>query len=49
VASNRTRRPRIRYGGEPFGLLPADDRSLLTDEAALTEWVEQELLAHADA
>jgi hypothetical protein len=38
----------IRFGGELFGLLSADDRELLRDEAALGEWVEQELLAHAD-
>jgi hypothetical protein len=38
----------IRYGGELFGLLPADDRAMLTEESALAEWVEQELLAHRD-
>lgn len=38
----------IRYGGELFGLLPADDRALLSDETELREWVEQELLAHAE-
>ena len=29
-------------------MLPADDRGLLNDETALREWVEQELLAHAE-
>jgi hypothetical protein len=38
----------IRYGGELFGLLPADDRALFSDENALREWVEMELLAHAE-
>lgn len=38
----------IRFGGELFGLLPADDRALLTDPDGLCEWVERELLAHAD-
>jgi hypothetical protein len=38
----------IRYGGELFGLLTADDRALLTDADVLREWVEQELLAHAE-
>ena len=38
----------IHYGGELFGVLLADDRGLIGDEDALTEWVEQELLAHAE-
>lgn len=38
----------IRYGGELFGLLSAYDRELLADADALREWVEQELLAHAE-
>lgn len=38
----------IRYGGELFGLLSAHDRELLADADALREWVEQELLAHAE-
>lgn len=38
----------IRFGGELFGLLSADDCVLLTDETAVAEWVERELLGHGE-